>query len=84
MVSAEEVERSLILWTFKAIANTLQLNLSISCDRKRGVKDNAMFLTYATGRMEWPLPEMEKTAGGKSVEKVIGCLNWGHVNPGCE
>lgn len=45
VVSAEEVERSLILWTFKAIANTLQLNLSISCDRKRGVKDNAMFLT---------------------------------------
>lgn len=45
VVSAEEVERSLILWEFKAIANTLLSDLSISCDRKRGVKDNAMFLT---------------------------------------
>lgn len=59
------------LYISKLEPNSLLPDLNISCDRRRGVKGNALSLTSATGKMEGPLSEMEKTVGEKGLEKKI-------------
>lgn len=46
---------------FKVYVHRLLMNVSTHCYRKRNVKDDTTPLSWAMGRMEWPMPEMEKT-----------------------
>lgn len=59
------------LYILKLELNSLLLDLNISCDRRRGVKGNVLFLILVMGRMEGLLFEMEKIVGEKGLEKKI-------------